>query len=361
MKTNDEITGVCVGSTGADEPLVSVIIPVYNVRDYLADCIRSVLDQTYPRVECICVDDGSTDGSGAILDEYARRQSDNPTIPNQTILKVIHQPNAGVSAARNRALELARGGFITFLDSDDMFEPNFIELAMRDLVADPELDLWVGQVVRTDASNVASEEQPPRPPAGETTDVLADFLRYPGRQYLFSTYPKVYRWSGIRKFGFMFSVGMSNDEDALFVTELYSCLRKARISDAVVYRRRLREGSLVGRPWALQVPDSLTAIRTLLDFAPRSPRPAVVRRAAAQRALSRFRILFKRGQSRTFLRDYIRALCGHPLFRPAVCRTIVRYAPPVYRPVGLAFALAPKRAVVWLLYAAVCLKGRVAE
>ena len=69
MKTNDEITGVCVGSTGADEPLVSVIIPVYNVRDYLADCIRSVLDQTYPRVECICVDDGSTDGSGELLDE----------------------------------------------------------------------------------------------------------------------------------------------------------------------------------------------------------------------------------------------------------------------------------------------------
>ena len=132
----------------------SVIIPVCNVAQYLREGLDSIVAQSYQDWECICVDDGSTDESGAILDEYAARYRR---------FKVVHQTNAGVSAARNRALELARGDFITFLDSDDRFEPDFIELAMRDLVADPELDLWVGQVATTDERDVAG--------AGVMTDV----------------------------------------------------------------------------------------------------------------------------------------------------------------------------------------------
>ena len=92
-------------------PFFSIIIPVYNVAPYLRECLDSVLAQTFPDWEAICVDDGSTDGSGAILDEYAAKD---------TRIRVIHQPNAGVSAARNKGLDIVRGKWIWFVDGDDV-------------------------------------------------------------------------------------------------------------------------------------------------------------------------------------------------------------------------------------------------
>ena len=100
-------------------PLISIIVPCYNVEQYLPQCIESVINQTYQNWELILVDDGSSDNSGKICDEYAAK--DNRII-------VIHQENAGVSAARNRALEIARGEWITFIDSDDWFEKNAFDI-----------------------------------------------------------------------------------------------------------------------------------------------------------------------------------------------------------------------------------------
>lgn len=91
-------------------PFFTIIIPVYNGAPYLRECLDSVLAQTFADWEVICVNDGSTDGSGAILDEYAARDRR---------FRVIHQSNAGVSAARNKALDEAHGEWICFLDSDD--------------------------------------------------------------------------------------------------------------------------------------------------------------------------------------------------------------------------------------------------
>ena len=98
-------------------PFFSIIIPVYNVEPYLRECLDSVLGQTFTDWEAICVDDGSTDNSGAILDEYAAK--DNR-------FKVIHQQNAGVSAARNRGLEDAKGLWISFIDSDDYVTDDYL-------------------------------------------------------------------------------------------------------------------------------------------------------------------------------------------------------------------------------------------
>ena len=92
------------------KPFFSIIIPVYNVAPYLRECLDSVLAQTFTDWECLCVDDGSTDNSGAILDEYAQK---DPRF------RVFHKPNGGVSSARNLALDNAKGEWILFLDSDD--------------------------------------------------------------------------------------------------------------------------------------------------------------------------------------------------------------------------------------------------
>ena len=98
--------------------MVSVIIPVYNVEKYLAECVDSVLAQTYEHYEVILVDDGSTDAGGAMCDAYAQK---DPRI------RVIHQANGGLSAARNTGLKAARGQYVYFLDSDDYIEKQTLE------------------------------------------------------------------------------------------------------------------------------------------------------------------------------------------------------------------------------------------
>lgn len=111
---------------------LTVIIPVYNVAPWLRECLDSVCAAAEKvKAEVICVDDGSTDGSSAILDEYARRQSNNPTISNQTIFKVLHQKNAGPGPARNAALKIAQGEWITFVDADDVLNRNWLEAGLR--------------------------------------------------------------------------------------------------------------------------------------------------------------------------------------------------------------------------------------
>ena len=98
-------------------PLVSIIVPVYKVEKYLRTCINSVLHQSYTSWELILVDDGSPDDSGEICDEYANRDAR---------IKVIHKSNAGVAAARNSAVGMAVGEYISFLDGDDYLHPDYI-------------------------------------------------------------------------------------------------------------------------------------------------------------------------------------------------------------------------------------------
>lgn len=99
--------------------MISVIIPVYNVEKYLEQCVESVLNQTYRDIEVILVDDGSTDGSGAICDEYALQDAR---------VKVIHKENGGLSDARNQGMEAAHGDIISFIDSDDYISSYFLEI-----------------------------------------------------------------------------------------------------------------------------------------------------------------------------------------------------------------------------------------
>lgn len=100
-----------------DIPFVSIIIPVYNTEKYLPRCLDSVLAQSYSNFELILVDDGSVDNSGKICDEYAARDSR---------IRVLHQDNQGVSIARNNGMAAAQGEYISFIDSDDWVEPDYL-------------------------------------------------------------------------------------------------------------------------------------------------------------------------------------------------------------------------------------------
>ncbi len=103
-------------------PQISVIVPVYKVEAYLPACVESILGQSFSDLELILVDDGSPDSCGALCDAYAAR---DPRI------RVIHQPNGGLSAARNSGMEIAQGKYMTFIDSDDYVAPDYLELLYR--------------------------------------------------------------------------------------------------------------------------------------------------------------------------------------------------------------------------------------
>ncbi len=107
-----------VDKLSADGCLISVIVPVYNAERYLARCVESILAQTHGELELILVDDGSTDGSGALCDGFAMRDGR---------VRVVHKANGGVSAARNDGIEAARGEWIAFCDNDDFYAPTMLE------------------------------------------------------------------------------------------------------------------------------------------------------------------------------------------------------------------------------------------
>lgn len=114
------------------EARFSIVIPVYNVEKYLYRCLKSVLEQTYGNIEVILVDDGSSDGSGKLCDQYA---------DNDSRIKVIHKRNGGLSSARNAGIDQARGEYIIFVDSDDYVETDMCRNLNRYIVKYPKADV----------------------------------------------------------------------------------------------------------------------------------------------------------------------------------------------------------------------------
>lgn len=127
--------------------LISVIVPVYNVEKYLNECILSLINQTYKDIEVIMIDDGSSDSSGQICEEYAKEYNN---------FFAFHKKNAGLGMARNTGLEHINGHYVVFLDSDDYLEPNFIEVLYNEMIKN-KVDMCKGGFRRiTDQKDIKS-------------------------------------------------------------------------------------------------------------------------------------------------------------------------------------------------------------
>lgn len=194
-------------SDGINDRGISVIIPVFNTGDRLEECLQSVASQTYPGFECILVDDGSTDGSGAICDQFALQ--DNR-------FKVIHQENRGVSAARNKGLEVASGEYVAFVDSDDLVAPRYLE-AMLGKMKESGADLVICGMTVHDTEGKSFDSQP----RGQACFFFdhADteqFLELEKANLLFCPFVKLYKKKSIDQSGIRFDVNRSYGEDFEF-------------------------------------------------------------------------------------------------------------------------------------------------
>lgn len=206
-------------------PKISIIIPVYNVENYLQQCVDSVLAQTYQDFEVILVDDGSLDNCPRICDEYAQKDSR---------VHVIHQKNSGVSAARNIGIEHAKGEWITFVDSDDWICSDYLEKFKvdeddSDLIIqgleyyDHRNGLYFKQIIINDCIIEGSDKQ----------NVVSE------NNLLGSGYPvaKAFSRSIIDK-GLLFDISISYHEDHIFVLNAFAVASKIRLVNSIAYKYR---------------------------------------------------------------------------------------------------------------------------
>ena len=140
IETKDEIYAKCTNN----KHKVSVIVPVYNVEKYLAKCLDSIINQTLKEIEIICINDGSTDSSKSILEEYASRDKR---------IKIINQENQGQAVARNIGLKNATGEYIGYVDSDDWISDNFFELLYNN-AKQYNADIACGEIERPNADSI---------------------------------------------------------------------------------------------------------------------------------------------------------------------------------------------------------------
>lgn len=219
---------------GTDQwhPAVSLIIPVYNTGEYLRRCLESALRQTLQDMEVIAVDDGSDDGSPQVLDDYADRHPGH--------LTVVHQPNAGVSAARNRGLDLARGTYVAFLDSDDFMAEDFCErllvLALREQA----------QICKGSAFTISVDDDGRLTMDRRYNQYLSVF-----RSRLCFTsgmFTALYRLNFLREHAIRFDEDIIFSEDTLFIYQAVLGCRCLAVDDRAVYYYCRRVGSACSGP-----------------------------------------------------------------------------------------------------------------
>lgn len=219
-------------------PVVSVVVPVYNGEAHLAPCLDSIAAQSLQAVQIICVDDGSTDGTGAILDAFARRDSR---------FQVIRRPNGGPGTARNVGLALAEGKYLIFLDADDLFEPDLL-VAMVEKAEQTGADAVICRADAFDSATGAAlpcdhwmvrqgaAQQDCFAPGDIATQLFQFTIGWP--------WDKLLRTDFVRRSGIVYP-DLPNSEDGVFVFPLLAMAERIAITGAVLVHHRMNVGGSV--------------------------------------------------------------------------------------------------------------------
>ncbi len=234
--------------------MISVIVPVYNVEKYLRKCLDSILNQTYQNFEVILVNDGSTDDSGKICNEYALR---NP------VIKAFHKKNGGLSEARNYGVVYAKGEYVTFIDSDDYIDEHYLERMKKALNLSNADIVIVGQIDETEDGNILGIKGDSK----EEIKILSPMQTLEKmcyeREIGTSAWGKLYRIEYIRKNPFPKG---KLYEDLATVYKIIGDSGKIVLLSSTFYHYIQRPGSIRNSTWNENVMDIMDASLQLLNY-----------------------------------------------------------------------------------------------
>lgn len=231
---------------------ISVIVPVYNVGEFLVDCVSSVQAQTYQHWELLLIDDGSTDGCSAICDAFAKASSR---------IHVYHQNNKGVSAARNVGIQNAAGEYLCFLDADDWLEPNYLQTLLKGM--------------SNCECSLCGVEDIDREPLWDEVITLGKMRQMPSRYtknvYINYCINRLYRLSIIRENRLLFCEGMQRGEDAVFVLQYLSYCKRISTTKQLLYHYRFNMASATHHFCATICQDEAILTSAQYEFFHQSP------------------------------------------------------------------------------------------
>lgn len=218
----------------------SIIIPVYNVIQYLHECLDSVLCQTFKDYEVIIIDDGSTDGSGAVCDEYCDKDKR---------IKVYHQKNKGVCAARNCGLKHVSGEYVIFVDSDDYIESFFLETISKHL-SDCDLLFW-GDFFHFQDGSIHIHKPYSSNSLGrdEIEERILKLKRnVVGYEYFGYIMNKAFCTDIIKQYAILFTEGLDFREDEIFTASYCRYIKNLKVINTPLYHYRILDSGLCAKP-----------------------------------------------------------------------------------------------------------------
>lgn len=210
-------------------PLVSVLVPIYNASPFLAECLNSIVIQTFENLQIVLFDDGSTDNSLSICEQFAVKDER---------IEIFHQENAGVATTRNNLLSKIRGDFFLFVDADDWIENNMIEILLS-IHSFTQADIMCSDISSSDV-NVEGKKEELRAVLWNKETVIRNFLYH--KEFRGSLWNKLFatRLLGLEHFVPEISYG----EDALFCWNILKQVDKVAVSSCKLYHYRMNDSSI---------------------------------------------------------------------------------------------------------------------
>ena len=233
------------------QPLISVVVPIYKVEEYINKCLDSIINQTYKNLEIILVDDGSPDNCGKICDDYVKKDKR---------IKVIHKINGGLSDARNKGIEKAKGEYITFIDSDDYIEKEYVELLYKTIIEE-DSDIAIGSHTVLYETGMELKKA-----TGEKTlltpkKVLERILYDDNIDY--SAWAKLYKIELFKKIkypkGRLF-------EDAATTYKLIDSSKKIAINSKSIYNYIIRNNSITNAAFSKKKMDLIISTKEMCNY-----------------------------------------------------------------------------------------------
>lgn len=240
------------------QPFFSVVIPVYNSEYFIKDCVESVLKQDFKNFELILINDGSIDNSGKICDDYALKDER---------IRIIHQRNTGVSAARNRGIEVSSGEYVTFIDSDDYVETEYLS-KFHQLFEEYDYDLGIsGVCMNYDGFQINKRYFVENVECKNFTEIAFVIPELENKMLLSGPYVKAFKNKIIKENNIFFDGNFSFGEDAIFNLTYLLHVNSLATTNYVGYNYMQRDNdSLVNKKYSFEVTvnfaETITACRT---------------------------------------------------------------------------------------------------